>query len=87
MCRKSGGGGTRTPKGLRPPHFECGAAAGGEGRQGTNQGVFLYFCLCEKRIRDAEVRMGAVRLLSKLLSESGHGTGEVRGDRLRVAGR
>jgi len=22
----SGGGGTRTPKGLRPPHFECGAA-------------------------------------------------------------
>ena len=23
--RRGGGGGTRTPKGLRPPHFECGA--------------------------------------------------------------
>ena len=25
MFGHSGGGGTRTPKGLRPPHFECGA--------------------------------------------------------------
>jgi hypothetical protein len=25
LQRNSGGGGTRTPKGLRPPHFECGA--------------------------------------------------------------
>jgi hypothetical protein len=25
LQRISGGGGTRTPKGLRPPHFECGA--------------------------------------------------------------
>ena len=25
LCDKSGGRGTRTPKGLRPPHFECGA--------------------------------------------------------------
>jgi hypothetical protein len=24
-CSTNGGGGTRTPKGLRPPHFECGA--------------------------------------------------------------
>src|SRR5690606_9942643 len=25
LSKESGGGGTRTPKGLRPPHFECGA--------------------------------------------------------------
>ena len=25
LLHNDGGGGTRTPKGLRPPHFECGA--------------------------------------------------------------
>ena len=25
LLHHNGGGGTRTPKGLRPPHFECGA--------------------------------------------------------------